>query len=185
MLNEIAHDSRIIPLAGRPRPDIDSWTGESRGRWEGDTLVVETTHFTDKHGYRGSTKDHHLIEGSRRSTRTRCSTSSRSAIIEREGDGYVALCSEVAVVSQRDTTADARANLEAALTLFVETPSTEETQDRLRDDGERHRSYAVMQKAPAQNTIARLTSLQSIGPVDDRVFNIIPELIHDVYHNFL
>ena len=62
VLNEMVHDSRIIPLDGRPRPDIESWTGESRGVWEGDTLVVETTHFSDKHGYRGSTPDRHLVE---------------------------------------------------------------------------------------------------------------------------
>ena len=62
VLNEMVHDARIIPLDGRPRPDIESWTGESRGRWEGDTLVVETTHFSDKHSYRGSTKDRHLVE---------------------------------------------------------------------------------------------------------------------------
>ena len=62
VLNEMVHDARIIPLDGSPRPDIESWTGESRGRWEGDTLVVETTHFSDKHGYRGSTKDRHLVE---------------------------------------------------------------------------------------------------------------------------
>ena len=62
VLNEMVHDARIIPLDGRPRPDVESWTGESRGRWEGDTLVVETTHFSDKHGYRGSTRDRHLVE---------------------------------------------------------------------------------------------------------------------------
>ena len=62
VLNEMVHDSRIIPLDGRPRPDIESWTGESRGQWEGDTLVVETVDFSDKHGYRGSTKGRHLVE---------------------------------------------------------------------------------------------------------------------------
>lgn len=62
ILNEMVHDSRIIPLNGGPRPDIESWTGESRGRWEGDTLVVETTHFSDKHSYRGSTKNRKLVE---------------------------------------------------------------------------------------------------------------------------
>ena len=62
VLNEMVHDARIIPLDGRPRPNIESWTGESRGRWEGDTLVVETTHFSDKHSYRGTTKDRHLVE---------------------------------------------------------------------------------------------------------------------------
>ena len=62
VLNEMVHDSRIIPLDGRPRPDIESWTGESRGHWEGDTLVVETTHFSDRHSYRGSTRDRRLFE---------------------------------------------------------------------------------------------------------------------------
>ena len=62
VLNEMVHDSRIIPLDGRPRPDIESWTGESRGHWEGDTLVVETTDFSDRHSYRGSTRDRRLFE---------------------------------------------------------------------------------------------------------------------------
>ncbi len=42
ILNEMVHDSRIIPIDGTPRTGIGSWTGESRGRWEGDTLVIET-----------------------------------------------------------------------------------------------------------------------------------------------
>ena len=44
---EMVHDSRIIPLDGRPHPDarIGQWMGDSRGRWEGDTLVVETTNL--------------------------------------------------------------------------------------------------------------------------------------------
>ena len=49
-----------------------------------------------------------------------------TAIIEREGDGYVALCPEVDVASQGDTVAEARANLTEALTLFFETASAEE-----------------------------------------------------------
>ena len=45
---EMVHDSRIIPLDGRPHPDdsIGQWMGDSRGHFEGDTLVVETTNFT-------------------------------------------------------------------------------------------------------------------------------------------
>ena len=39
ILNEMVHDSRIIPIDGTPRPGIKSWIGESRGRWEGDTLA--------------------------------------------------------------------------------------------------------------------------------------------------
>jgi hypothetical protein len=51
MLQEMIHDARIIPVDGRPhlpRP-IRQWFGDSRGRWEGDTLVVETSNFTDKY----------------------------------------------------------------------------------------------------------------------------------------
>ena len=47
ILIEMIHDARIIPLDGRPHPDarIGQWMGDSRGRFEGDTLVVETTNF--------------------------------------------------------------------------------------------------------------------------------------------
>ncbi len=47
---EMIHDSRIIPLDGRPHldPSIQQWLGSSRGRWEGDTLVVETTNLSAK-----------------------------------------------------------------------------------------------------------------------------------------
>ena len=50
ILNEMVHDARIVPLDGRgPLPaGITQWMGDSRGRWEGDTLVVESTNFTDK-----------------------------------------------------------------------------------------------------------------------------------------
>ena len=47
---EMIHDVRVVPLDGRPHlPDhMRQWLGDARGRWEGDTLVVETTNFTDK-----------------------------------------------------------------------------------------------------------------------------------------
>ena len=54
---EMIHDARIIPLDGRPgvSPHIRQWMGDSRGRWEGDTLVIETTRFNDKILRRGGT----------------------------------------------------------------------------------------------------------------------------------
>jgi hypothetical protein len=47
---EMIHDARVIPLDGRPHfpPQIKTWLGDSRGRWDGDTLVVTTTNFTDR-----------------------------------------------------------------------------------------------------------------------------------------
>ena len=51
LLNEQNHDVRIIPLDGRPHvgSQISQWMGDSRGHWEGDTLVVETVQFNGKH----------------------------------------------------------------------------------------------------------------------------------------
>jgi hypothetical protein len=48
--NEMIHESRVIPLDGRPHPaaNIRMYMGDSRGRWEANTLVVETTNFTDR-----------------------------------------------------------------------------------------------------------------------------------------
>jgi hypothetical protein len=53
---EMIHDVRIIPVDSRPHvsPKIRQWMGDSRGRWEGKTLVVETTNFTDRTNFRGS-----------------------------------------------------------------------------------------------------------------------------------
>ena len=50
ILVEMIHDARIIPLSGRSHvsPAVRQWLGDSRGHWEGNTLVVETTNFTDK-----------------------------------------------------------------------------------------------------------------------------------------
>ncbi|MBJ54839.1 MAG: hypothetical protein CMQ46_06225 [Gammaproteobacteria bacterium] len=50
IVTEMIHDARIIPLDGRPHmpPEITQWGGNSRGHWEGDTLVVNTRNFTDK-----------------------------------------------------------------------------------------------------------------------------------------
>lgn len=57
-----------------------------------------------------------------------------TAIIEREGDGYVALCPEVDVASQGMTVSEARANLKEAVELFFETASETEIGDRLHDE---------------------------------------------------
>ena len=50
ILDENIHDARMIPLDGRPHlaKGIGQWNGDSRGHWEGDTLVVETTNYSDK-----------------------------------------------------------------------------------------------------------------------------------------
>ena len=64
ILTEMMHELRIIPLDGRPHvgPDIGQWLGDSRGWWEGHTLVVETTNFNDKRLFRAATKHLRLVE---------------------------------------------------------------------------------------------------------------------------
>ena len=57
-----------------------------------------------------------------------------TAIVEREGDGYTALCPEVDVASQGDTVAATREKLKEALTLFFETASADEVDERLRGE---------------------------------------------------
>jgi len=57
-----------------------------------------------------------------------------TAIIEKEGNGYVALCPEVDVASQGDTVDEARRNLQEALSLFFETASAEEIKERLHNE---------------------------------------------------
>ena len=61
---ELIHTTRIIPLDGRPHIDdgIDQWHGNSVGRWEGDTLVVETRNFSPQSNFRGSREHLHLVE---------------------------------------------------------------------------------------------------------------------------
>ncbi len=67
--HEMVHDTRIIPLETRPAlsPKIHQWFGDSRGHWDGNTLVVETRNFSDKTNFRGSGATLHLTE---RFTRT-------------------------------------------------------------------------------------------------------------------
>jgi hypothetical protein len=69
ILTEMIHDVRIIPIDGRPHPHqkVRQWTGVSRGRWEGQTLVVETTNFNGKNPFRGASENVRVTE---RFTRT-------------------------------------------------------------------------------------------------------------------
>ena len=65
---EVVHDARIIRIGGtHPPPAVQLWLGDSIGRWEGDTLVVDTTNFSDKTHFRGSGPRLHVVE---RFTRT-------------------------------------------------------------------------------------------------------------------
>ena len=64
IFQEMGHFSRVIPLDGRPHADdgIRQWAGDSRGRWEGDTLVVETTNYSPQARFSGATENLHLVE---------------------------------------------------------------------------------------------------------------------------
>jgi hypothetical protein len=70
---EMIHDARIVWTDGRPHAPavFRQWLGDSRGHWEGNTLVVDTTNFTDKNPFRGSGSSLHLTE---RFTRTDAET---------------------------------------------------------------------------------------------------------------
>ena len=64
LVTEMVHTVRVVPLDGRPAlpADMRQWSGDSRGHWEGDTLVIETTHFNDQRRWRGTTPDMMLVE---------------------------------------------------------------------------------------------------------------------------
>ena len=63
ILVEMVHDARIIRIGGtHPPKSVQQWLGDSIGHWEGDTLVVETTNFTDKTRFRGSSENLKVIE---------------------------------------------------------------------------------------------------------------------------
>jgi hypothetical protein len=64
ILNEQAHDTRILPLDGRPHlpESMRQWRGDGRAHFEGNTLVVETTNFTDQTNFMGSGQHMRLIE---------------------------------------------------------------------------------------------------------------------------
>ena len=63
ILNEMVHDARVIRISGKHVPDdIRKWLGDSVGHWEGDTLVVETTNFTDRPALSGATRELKVTE---------------------------------------------------------------------------------------------------------------------------
>jgi hypothetical protein len=61
---EMIHDARVIPIGATPHvgQPIRGYHGDARGRWEGNTLVVDTTHFNDKANFRGSRENLHIVE---------------------------------------------------------------------------------------------------------------------------
>jgi hypothetical protein len=69
IMQEMIHDVRVIPLDNRPHlpSSVHQWFGDSRGHWEGNTLVVDTTNFTDRFPFHGSSDKLHVVE---RFTRT-------------------------------------------------------------------------------------------------------------------
>jgi hypothetical protein len=71
IFSEMIHDARIIAMDGTPHARVPKWQGDSRGRWDGDTLVVDTVNFTDKTAFRGATEGLHVVE---RFTRTDVNT---------------------------------------------------------------------------------------------------------------
>jgi len=64
IVQEMIHSARVIPTDGSPHlpSSIRLWSGDSRGHWEGQTLVVDTTNFTDKTAFHNSTSNLHLVE---------------------------------------------------------------------------------------------------------------------------
>jgi hypothetical protein len=64
LLNEMVHNARIVPMDGRPHVDLPQWVGDSRGHWDGDTLVIETTNFQRETSFQSglTTTDFRLTE---------------------------------------------------------------------------------------------------------------------------
>jgi len=62
LINEVIHNARVVPTDGRPHTKIRQWSGDPRGRWEGDTLVVETINFRRETSLPGSTANTKVVE---------------------------------------------------------------------------------------------------------------------------
>src|SRR4029078_12624644 len=71
IIHELGHEVRIIPIERREHvgPQLRQWLGDSRGHWEGDTLVVDTTNFSSKSDFMGSHENLHLTERISRGSR--------------------------------------------------------------------------------------------------------------------
>ena len=63
-LNEMIHDARVIPIDGQPHlsDKVRQLHGDSRGRWDGDTLVIETTNYSPESRFRGASDSLHVVE---------------------------------------------------------------------------------------------------------------------------
>ena len=64
LLNEMVHNARVVPMDGRPHGSIRQWAGQSRGRWDRDTLVVDTRNFVGETAFQNgiTSANLHLIE---------------------------------------------------------------------------------------------------------------------------
>ena len=62
IVHEMVHETRVVPLDGSPLTGLPTYMGESRGHWDGDTLVIETSNFNGQASYRGSTANLRLTE---------------------------------------------------------------------------------------------------------------------------
>ena len=62
IINEMVHNARVIPTDGRPHTKLRQWSGDSRGRWDGETLVVDTINFRRETSLQGSTANTTLVE---------------------------------------------------------------------------------------------------------------------------
>ncbi|HEV3057943.1 MAG TPA: hypothetical protein VGY48_06830 [Vicinamibacterales bacterium] len=62
IFNEMIHDARIVPLDGRAHGTMRRWMGDSRGHWDGHTLVVDTINFSEKVSFRGADEHVRLVE---------------------------------------------------------------------------------------------------------------------------
>ena len=62
IVNEMVHNARIVPTDGRPHTTLRQWSGDSRGHWDGETLVVDTINFRRETSLQGSTASTHVVE---------------------------------------------------------------------------------------------------------------------------